>query len=140
MFGQVRTKYGGSMQCMMNEVKAMSLEEQLPLVSLFVLHWLLPLTYISFDEAQLVLKYSLLSYIIMHSLFHFTSQLQQHTRPAVTCAVAQLRLIAHFFSRVLGRWSLIVVCWSEMSLHESIHVSHLAFVPMLFSLWMHTGR
>ena len=82
MFGQARTKYGGSVQCMMNEVKAMSLEEQLPLVSLFVLHWLLPLSSISFDESQVVLKYALLSYIIMHSLFHFTSQWPQLAQAA----------------------------------------------------------
>jgi len=134
MFGQARTKYGGSVQCMMNEVKTMSLEEQLPLVSLFVLHWLLPLSSISFDESQVVLKYALLSYIIMHSLFHFTSQW------ATARASSWLDAVSTAPRRSLGFiCSDRCHCSSEMSLHESIHVSHLAFVPMLFSLWMHTG-
>jgi hypothetical protein len=73
-FEKVRSKYSRSVQCMLREVKAMSLEEQVPLVTLFVLHWLLPLTYVSFDEARTVLKYALFSYIIMHALFHFSRQ------------------------------------------------------------------
>lgn len=67
----VASRYVASLHCMWSVLAGLPLEKQLPTIASVVLHGVVPLLYVQFEEARSVLGWALMSYAIMHALFHF---------------------------------------------------------------------
>jgi hypothetical protein len=79
---QVGVKYKDSLRCLGGCIKKLKLEQQIPLVAQFVLTVAVPLLFFNFEEARIVLKWSLAQYVLTHALMHFSSQSPIHPPPA----------------------------------------------------------
>ena len=131
-------RYLGSLQCMLGSFAHMAWDQQVPVVAALVLFWLVPLLYVLTHEAQSVLAWTSLAYVITHALMHFTRQSNREARVSAMRETSARALCAR--SLVTFTFCLPPACCPELPLSDCLTIGRFAHAPMLFALWMNTGQ